>query len=130
MDEMTLSDLQGLQGQWRQVRFEENGIADPPDTHSAPGAILTIDGNGFHVGVPGQAAILEGSFVLDARKLPKVITWTDATGEDAGKSFPAIYELSDKDFTFIAADEGMPCPTDFSGGQGLTLRSLTRIEPL
>ena len=129
VDEATISDLRRLQGRWRQVRFEENGAIDPPDTHSAPGAILTIDGNRFHVGVPGRETILEGSFALDARTAPKSITWTDATGEDAGKSLPAIYALSDTHFTFVAADEDMARPEDFSGVQGLTLRALVRVGP-
>ena len=127
MDEASLSDIQTLQGMWRQVRFEENGIVDPPDTHSAPGAILTIEGCRFHVGMPGQASILEGGFVLEALRSPKRIIWTDAIGADAGKSFPAIYTLSETAFTFVAADEGMQPPVDFTGGQGLTLRSLIRV---
>ena len=129
MNDVTFSDLQKLQGSWRQVRFEENGIVDPPDTHSAPDAILTIDGHRFHVGVPGQETILEGNFAMDAQSFPKAITWIDAIGEDAGKPLPAIYELSETCFTFIAADEGMPRPTDFQGGKGLTLRSLMRVGP-
>lgn len=129
MDEATLSDLQVLQGAWSQVLFEENGIVDPPDSHSAPGAILTIEGNDFHVGVPGHETILKGSFVLDARTSPKSITWVDAIGEDAGKALPAIYTLSAEQFTFVAADEGMPRPTDFNGTRkGLTLRSLVRVK--
>lgn len=128
MDAPTFSDLQKLQGKWLQVRFEENGIVNPPDTHSAPGAILTIDGNSFHVGVPGYETILEGTFALDARTSPKAITWIDAIGEDAGKSLPAIYDLSDEHFTFVAADEGMPRPTEFSTREGLTLRSLVRAD--
>jgi len=126
MDEMTLVDLRKLQGKWRQVRFEENGLVDPPDTHSASGAILTIEGNSFHVGVPGHETILEGTFALDARTSPKSINWVDSIGEDAGKSLPAIYDLSDEQFTFVAADEGMPRPANFGMGQGLTLRSLVR----
>ena len=51
MDPKTVEDLQMLQGKWRQVRFEENGLIDPVDTHSAPGAVLTINGNNFHVGL-------------------------------------------------------------------------------
>lgn len=128
-------DLQRLQGHWHLVRFEENGVVEPHDTHSAPGAILTIDGNHFHVAVPGQASIVEGSFVLGATLLsPRAIDWTDATGEDAGKTFPAIYTLANNEFAFLAADAGMPRPERFgpegcSTGQGLTLRKLVRLSP-
>lgn len=104
MHEMTLADLQELQGRWVQVRFEENGIVNPPDIHAAHGAVLTIEGCNFHVGVPGHRTILEGAFMLDACVAPKAITWIDAIGEDAGKAFPSIYELSEGRFTFLAAD--------------------------
>ena len=126
MDAMSLADLQKLQGRWVQIRFEENGIVDPPDSHSTPGAVLTIEGCNFYVGVPGHRTILEGAFTLDARLLPKAITWVDAIGDDAGKPLPSIYDLSDGRFMFVAADEHMPRPTDFVGGAGLTLRSFVR----
>lgn len=127
MDPKTVEDLQMLQGKWRQVRFEENGLIDPVDTHSAPGAVLTISGNNFHVGLAGEDVILEGCFSLDACPFPKAITWIDAIGEDAGKSLPAIYDLSDENFIFVAADEGMPRPTAFASIEGLTLRAFVRV---
>lgn len=126
MNDKTSLDLKMLQGTWSQILFEENGIVDPPDSHSAPSAIMTVLDNRFHVAVPGQETILEGTFILDATTLPKFITWTDATGADAGKSFPAIYELSEDRFIFVAADEDMATPTEFRAGPGLTLRSFTR----
>jgi len=128
MKDGTALDLRRLQGDWIQVRFEENGIADPPDDHSAPGAILTIRGESFRVAVPGEPPILEGSFVLDASTTPKSITWTDATGADAGKPLPAIYTLDETTFTFLAADADMARPDAFGAGPGLTLRSLRRRE--
>lgn len=122
----TARDLRRLQGEWMQVRFEENGIQDAPDDHSAPGAVLTIRGETFHVAVPGGAPILEGRFVLDAATAPKSITWIDATGADAGKPLPAIYTLDDTTFTFLAADADMARPDAFGAGPGLTLRSFER----
>lgn len=126
MDEMTKADMQRLQGSWLPRRFEENGVENPPDSHSAPGAVLTIMGHEFHVAVPGRPTILEGIFTLDATTLPKCITWIDSIGEDAGKALPAIYDLTTDGFIFVAADEGMPRPTAFSTGPGLTLRSFVR----
>jgi uncharacterized protein (TIGR03067 family) len=126
MDEATIADLQMLQGSWLQVRFEENGVANPEDSHSAPGAFLTIEGGSFHVGVPEKETILKGTFTLDATTFPKSMTWVDSIGEDVGKPLPAIYDLSNDTFTFVAADEGMPRPTEFNTKPGLTLRSLVR----
>ncbi|WP_198647146.1 TIGR03067 domain-containing protein [Pannonibacter carbonis] len=121
------ADLDKLQGQWRQVRFEENGVVNPPDTHGAPEAITTITGTRFHVGIPDGATLLEGSFTLDPLATPKAITWVDSIGEDAGKSLPAIYDLTDTRFVFVAADEGMDRPTAFKSGPGLTLRGFVRL---
>lgn len=125
---MTENDLMMLQGRWLQDRFEENGVANPPDSHSAPGAVLTINDGTFHVGVPGHETILLGAFTIDETTVPKAITWIDAIGDDAGKSLPAIYALSRNRFTFVAADEGMQRPTEFRSGPGLTLRSFMRID--
>lgn len=130
MDQQTLADLQALQGRWLQVRFEENGLINPPDSHGLPGAITTINGTGFHVAVPGQDTILEGVFELDATCKPKSITWIDSIGEDAGKRLPAIYELTADSFLFVAADEGMDRPAQFVTGPGLTLRGFVRADAI
>lgn len=129
MDGESEADLRALQGRWLQYGFNENGVDDAPDDHSAPGAVMTVDGRTFRVCVPGQAPILEGTFVLDATTRPKTIIWRDATGSDAGKAFPAIYALVAETFAFVAADEGMAPPADFSTGPGLTLRRLRRLPP-
>lgn len=93
-------DLERLQGQWRQIRFEENGRVDPPDSHGAAGAVMTISGQSFHVVVPGGKTLIEGCFALDDAANPKGIDWIDSMGEDAGKTLPAIYELADDRFQF------------------------------
>ncbi len=122
-------DLQALQGTWRQVAFEENGIVDAPDSHGAPGgALTTIDGHRFSVRAPDGALLLEGRFELDASTVPKAITWIDATGADKGKRLPASYELEGDRFVFIAADEGMPRPAAFRTGPGQTMRGFVRHE--
>ena len=120
------NDLETLQGQWRQTMFEENGEIDPPDTHGAVGAIMTIAGNSFHVAVPGGETLIEGNFSMDSSAYPKHIDWIDSIGEDAGKTFPAIYTLTPDSFAFAAADEDMARPDDFSGGNGVTIRAFVR----
>ncbi|NBN64480.1 TIGR03067 domain-containing protein [Pannonibacter tanglangensis] len=122
----TRTDLETLQGRWLQVRFEENGLVDPPDSHGLPGAITTITGTRFHVAIPGGETILEGLFELDATTQPKSITWIDTIGEDAGKRLPAIYRLEPDSFVFVAADAGMNRPTEFTTRPGLTLRGFVR----
>lgn len=119
-------DLAALQGSWEQVGLEIDGIADPPDDHSAPGALTLIRGNHFEVRTIEGELLLEGDFTLDASTAPKSITWVDSIGADAGKPLPAIYRLEGDRFVFVAADAGMPRPTAFRTSMGLTMRSFVR----
>lgn len=121
------TDLEMLQGEWRQVRFEENGEIDPPDSHGAPDAVLTIAGTSFHVAVPCGETLVEGSFVLHPSTLPKGIDWIDSMGKDAGQTLPAVYALTSDSFVFTAADPGMARPQDFSRGDGITMRAFVRV---
>lgn len=122
----TECDLATLQGTWQQVAFEEDGIADPPDSTGAPGALTTICGRHFSVRTTDGTLLLEGTFELDASTTPKAITWIDAIGVDRGKRLPASYQLEGDHFVFIAADAGMPRPTTFKTTPGLTMRMFVR----
>jgi uncharacterized protein (TIGR03067 family) len=121
-------DLAALQGSWRQVDFQENGIANPADETGAPDAITTFSENRFSVTSVDGVRLLEGRFELDASTNPKSITWIDATGPDAGKRLPAIYRLEDDLFVFIAADEQAPRPTEFRTTAGQTMRTFVRLR--
>ncbi|BFI95948.1 MAG: hypothetical protein RSP_14580 [Rhodanobacter sp.] len=119
-------DLAALQGAWEQVGLEVDGVADPPDDHSAPGALTLIRGTHFEVRTVEGERLLEGDFTLDASTAPKSITWVDSIGADAGKRLPAIYRLDGEHFVFVAADEGMPRPTAFRTSAGLVMRRFIR----
>lgn len=121
-------DLKLLQGVWRQIAFEENGIADAPDDYGSPAALTIIDGRNFSVRTDTGTILLKGHFTLDATARPKAITWTDTVGLDAGKELPAIYRLEDERLLFIAADAGMPRPTEFRTRPGLTMRTFVRVR--
>jgi uncharacterized protein (TIGR03067 family) len=108
--------------------LEADGIAEPPnDEHTAPGAVCVFKVNEFEVVTPEKQLLLKGTFELDASTSPKAITWVDSIGEDAGKELPAIYELNNDTFRFIAADEGEPRPTQFKTVEGLTMREFVRV---
>lgn len=126
MSPLSTADVHALQGAWEQTALEDNGMLNPDDAHSAPGAITTINGDRFEVVTVTGDILLAGRFVLDADTAPKSITWIDAIGDDAGKRLPASYRLEGDDFVFIAADEGMPRPTVFSTGPGQTMRTFVR----
>lgn len=122
----TEHDIALLQGIWRQVAFEENGVVNPPDIHGGAGALTTIEGRHFSVRAHSGELLLEGSFELDATTMPPAITWVDAIGDDAGRHLPAIYRLEQDRFVFIAADAGMARPAAFRTTPGLTLRGFVR----
>ncbi|WP_460114612.1 TIGR03067 domain-containing protein [Pseudomonas sp. H3_G03] len=119
-------DVQALQGAWEQTSLEDNGVLNPVDAHSAPGALTTISDDRFEVRTTSGEVLLAGRFSLDSSTVPKTITWIDSIGEDAGKHLPASYRLDRDEFVFIAADEGMPRPTTFSTGPGQTMRTFVR----
>jgi len=122
----TERDLASLQGTWRQVRFEENAVVEPPDAHGGMGALTTIHDQRFSVRTRSGELVLEGRFELDASTEPRSITWVDAIGADAGQPLPACYRLDGDSFVFVAADAGMPRPDAFSTGPGQTLRGFVR----
>ncbi|MBJ2283545.1 TIGR03067 domain-containing protein [Pseudomonas haemolytica] len=126
MSPFSAADFHKLQGAWEQTALEDSGVLNPADAHSAPGAITTISGDGFEVVTISGDVLLAGRFILDASTTPKSITWVDTIGDDAGKQLPASYWLEGDNFVFIAADEGMPRPTQFSTGPGQTMRTFVR----
>ena len=124
--DLSSADLDALQGCWEQVYLEVDGIANPPDDHTAPGALTTIEGNSFVVRRASGEVLLQGVFELDALTSPKSITWIDSIGPDAGRRLPASYWLERDGFAFIAADEGAPRPLVFRTSVGLTMRAFRR----
>jgi uncharacterized protein (TIGR03067 family) len=126
MSLLSSRDLAALQGLWEQVDLEADAISNPPDELSPPGVLTTFSDNHFAVRTTEGTLLLEGTFTLDASVTPKAITWVDSMGPDMGKQLPAIYELKDDLFVFIAADQGAPRPTTFRTGPGQTKRTLVR----
>ncbi|NVB84535.1 MAG: TIGR03067 domain-containing protein [Kofleriaceae bacterium] len=126
MDSESRRDLAALQGSWEQVALEVDGVANPPDAHSAPGAITTFVGHQFEVRTRDGSLLLAGTFTLDASTAPRSITWIDSMGEDTGKPLPAIYQLEGDRFVFVAGDEGSPRPRVFRTTAGQTMRTFVR----
>ncbi|MBA3820150.1 MAG: TIGR03067 domain-containing protein [Deltaproteobacteria bacterium] len=119
-------DLAALQGSWEQVCLEADGVSNPPDAHSAPGALTTFAGERFEVRTVDGTLLLAGTFTLDASTRPTSITWIDSMGEDMGRPLPAIYKLEGDNFVFVAANEGAPRPCIFKTTQGETMRVFVR----
>lgn len=121
-------DVAALQGSWEQIGLEADGVSDPPDLHSAPGALTTFLGDQFAVRAIDGSLLLAGTFTLDASTTPKSITWIDSMGSDMGKKLPASYQLDGDNFVFIAGDEGAPRPTVFHTVPGQTMRTFVRRQ--
>jgi len=126
MSQLYGRDLAALQGLWEQVDLEADGISNPPDELSPPGAMTIFSDNRFEVRTTEGAMLLEGTFTLDASVTPKMIDWIDSIGPDLGKQLPAIYKLEGDLFIFVAADEGAPRPTTFRTGVGQIMRTFVR----
>ena len=99
-------EMAKLQGRWRQVEHEANGIKNPADEFVD--GVTTFSGNCFTVHNLDGSVMLRGTFSLDASVSPKAIDWIDSIGPDAGKVLPASYRLRGDTFIFIAGDEGAP----------------------
>ena len=82
--ELSSADLTALQGCWEQVYLEVDGIPNPPDEHTAPDALTTINGKRFSVCRTTGELMLEGVFELNATTSPKSITWIDSFGPNWG----------------------------------------------
>ena len=120
-------EMAKMQGRWRQVEHEANGIKNPADEYV--GGVTTFSGNCFTVHNVDGSVMLKGTFSLDASVSPKAIDWIDSIGPDAGKVLPASYRLKGDTFIFIAGDEGARRPTEFVTKIGETMRSFVRLHP-
>lgn len=121
-----IDDLHVLQGRWRQVSGEADGVASTGDEYGAVDAIVTtIAGTHFTVIHDDGRVVLEGDFEIDPSA--HTIDWIDSIGPDAGKRLPAIYRLEGDDFTFVAADAGAPRPREFATRHGEVLRRFVRV---
>ena len=121
-------EIKKLQGTWKQIACEKDGVADQVDEFGwAPKTTFTDDT--FVVTLADGSIAIKGTFTLDPTQEPKTIDWTDTFGEDTGKTFPAIYSLEGDRLIFCAADEGQERPTEFRTRLGQVLRVCQREAP-
>jgi uncharacterized protein (TIGR03067 family) len=118
--------MRALQGEWRQVECEADGVANPAESYGVDPAV-TILGNTFEVRHSDGTVVIQGAFTIDPSRDPKEIDWTDTFGADAGKTFPGIYRLAGDTFIFCAADAGQPRPNAFRTQTGQVLRVHQRV---
>ena len=121
-------DEQRIQGAWRQIAFEKDGVTDHPDERGwNPRTAFT--GRTFVVTLADGSIPIKGTFRLDPTQEPGAMDLTDTFGEDAGKTFPAIYSLEGDRLVICVGDEGQERPKEFKTGPGQVLRILRRGTP-
>lgn len=120
-------DKQALEGTWKVVKKLKNG--ESVDL-KAPAATLKFSGDVVSLSEGGEQQSA-GTFAIDPSKSPKRITLTGTSGQNAGRTFEAIYEL-DGDSLKLAygiGDNAAAPPKDFAGGQGQVVEVLERQKP-
>jgi len=122
-----VSDLDRLQGRWRQVASSIDGGTEQatPDGDEFAGALVTVfEGDTFCVVDDAGTTVLAGRFVID--EAAHAIDWIDAFGPDGGKPLPAMYELTPTTLAFAAADSGAPRPIRVAPAPGVAFRRFIR----
>jgi uncharacterized protein (TIGR03067 family) len=114
-------EIKKLQGTWKQIAYERDGIVEPLDEQGWEPRV-TFSGDTFVVTLADGSIPIKGTYKLDPTRKPKTIDWSDAIGEDAGKTLLAIYTLEGDCFAFCAAYPGQERPTEFSTRPGQVLR--------
>lgn len=123
--EMENEEYKKFSGSWVQISCNSDEIENPTESYGlAP--IVTFKKNAFVVSNEEGIILLKGTFSLNTNTSPKEINWTDTYGDDAGKTFPAIYEISESSLSFCAANEDMCRPRAFEPKIGHTIRTFKR----
>jgi uncharacterized protein (TIGR03067 family) len=121
-------ELKKLQGTWKQIALEKDGLPESVDEFGREPTSTFVDDTYVVTLADGSVAI-KGTFKLDPTQAPKTIDWTDTFGEDAGKTFPAIYSLEGHRLIFCADDDGQERPTEFSGSTNAWARVCAAETP-
>jgi uncharacterized protein (TIGR03067 family) len=125
---MVSGELDRLQGVWRQVRYERDGLVEPEDQEHGGQPVATIESDKFSVAIEGGTDIIKGRFVLHEALEPPGIDWIEESGlYAADPPILAIYEVSEAHFVSCAACDGAPRPRRFETAPGLVLGRMVRV---
>ena len=122
-------EMKKFQGTWKQIAYERDGVTEPLDDEQGWEPRTTFTGATFIVTLADGRTAIKGTFTLDPSREPKAVDYTDTFGEDAGKTFLAIYSLEGDRLIFCAADAERQRPTEFRTRQGQVLRVNQRESP-
>ena len=121
---MLQSDPKGI-GHWRQVAAVIDGKRVPV----GPGAVLTVDSNGYTVTANGKV-IQRGKSKNDYEKNPHQSDVMVAEGPEAGKTLPQIFRIEGDVLVACIAPAGATRPTEFKcdAGSGHSLSVWLRTD--
>jgi uncharacterized protein (TIGR03067 family) len=106
-------DLKAVQGAWKIVGVEINGVTVPSD--ALENLVVTIADKAYTFVSPDRTD--KGTFMLDSSKQPAHMTIRPETGDDAGSDVPAIYEVTSDTMRICYARPGAERPGAFSAGE-------------
>jgi uncharacterized protein (TIGR03067 family) len=122
-------EMEKFQGDWKQIAYERDGVKEPLDEEQGWEPRTTFKGDTFVVTLADGSTPIKGTYKLDPTQQPKAIDYTDSFGEDAGKTFLAIYSLEGDRLVFCAAGAGQERPTELKTKPGQVLRVNRRAIP-
>jgi uncharacterized protein (TIGR03067 family) len=114
-------DPKALQGTWIPVKAELGG--QPMSEQLLSVIVLRLDKNEYEVTVAGDPD--KGTWTLDSAARPKAMTITGVKGPNAGKTFPAIYELKGDTLRICYDLSGAKRPAEFKSIAGTKLYLVT-----
>jgi uncharacterized protein (TIGR03067 family) len=109
VDEKTAQDQQALQGEWIPIKAELAGKPFPDAVLKTISLKLTK--NDYDVLVAGHPD--KGTWSIDATAKPKGMKVVGVKGPNAGKTFPAIYELNGDTLRICYDLSGAKRPAEF-----------------
>ena len=122
---MEKAEYEKISGSWVQTNCNSDEMENPDEEYGvAP--VVTFENNNFEVKSAEGNILIKGIFTINPNVVPKEIDWNDTYGSDAGKKFPAIYEISENTLSFCVANENMPRPSEFTPKLGHTIRIFKR----
>jgi uncharacterized protein (TIGR03067 family) len=120
------TDLEVMQGRWREVLRERDGVVDSSDGEQGWQPVTEIHEKTFTVTISDGSVVLVGTFELFDTRTPRAIDWHDVSGPYASDHLiPAIYEITESSFVFCASYEGAR-PTEFRTRPGQVMRRMER----
>jgi uncharacterized protein (TIGR03067 family) len=116
-----MEEFKALQGEWVPVKAE---LAGQPMSEAVLKTIrLKLTKNEYDVLVAGKPD--KGTWKFDATTNPKSMKITGIKGPNAGKTFPAIYELAADSLRVCYDLSGKKLPTEFKTKIGTKLYLVT-----